>query len=57
MVKTTIRFLTIALALYIIFCGAFYFFQERFLFYPDKLGKDYKFHFKENFKGLLYTNR
>lgn len=57
MVKIAIRFLAIALAFYIIFCAAFYFFQERFLFYPDKLGKNYKFNFKENFEGLyIQTN-
>ncbi|WP_029904544.1 alpha/beta hydrolase [Prevotella sp. 10(H)] len=52
MKKHLIRIITIIAALYIIFCGFFYFFQQEFIFHPQKLNTTYTFHFKQNFEEI-----
>ena len=47
-----LRFGIIIVFLYILFCGLFYFFQERFIFYPTKLDKDYSFTFDQPFEEM-----
>ncbi|QHT70096.1 alpha/beta fold hydrolase [Rhodocytophaga rosea] len=42
----------IVLALYIIICVFFYFFQEKLIFYPTQLEKAYQFGFREQFREV-----
>ena len=42
--------LIIVVSLYLIVCGILYFFQERFIFFPQKLDKNYLFQFDEKFE-------
>jgi pimeloyl-ACP methyl ester carboxylesterase len=44
--------LKLLLIVYVLFCIGLYFFQEKLLFYPDKLGKNYKFSFNQPFEEL-----
>lgn len=47
MKKILINTLKIVIALYIILCGLLYFFQEKLIFFPQKLEKAYQFQFNE----------
>lgn len=40
------------LFLYISLCALFYFFQERFIFHPTKLNKEYTFNFTQDFEEI-----
>lgn len=42
----------IAALLIILILGVLYFFQEKLIFYPDKLDKNYHYHFSQNFREL-----
>ncbi|MFY0602012.1 MAG: alpha/beta fold hydrolase [Cyclobacteriaceae bacterium] len=42
----------ILLALYIVVCGLLFFFQERLIFFPQKLDKSYQFQFEQNFEEI-----
>jgi len=46
------RILAIIFGLYIILCGLLYFFQEKFIFFPQKLHKNYQFEFGQKFDEL-----
>lgn len=50
--KILIRFSLIVLSLYIILCGSFYFFQERFIFHPDTLDKNHIYRFNQDFEEI-----
>lgn len=52
MKKILLKVVVILSVLYALFCGGFYLFQERLIFYPQKLDKDYHFNFKGNFEEL-----
>lgn len=52
MKRILLKVVVILSILYALFCGGFYLFQERFIFYPQKLDKDYDFNFKGNFEEL-----
>jgi pimeloyl-ACP methyl ester carboxylesterase len=52
MKKILLRTLKIALGLYIILCGLLYFFQEKLIFYPQKLEKNFKFEFGQKFEEI-----
>ncbi|MBK5722853.1 alpha/beta fold hydrolase [Dysgonomonas sp. Marseille-P4677] len=52
MKKAFIKVLIILSSIYIIFCVFFFFFQEKFIFYPEKLDKNYKFNFNQNFEEI-----
>ena len=52
MKKIIIRLLKIFLIFYLIICTLLYFFQEKLIFFPDKLGKDYQFQFNQPFQEL-----
>jgi len=47
--------ISILLGIYILICGLMYFFQEKLIFFPDKLEKDYKFNFTEKFEEIYIT--
>jgi len=42
--------LIIMLAIYVLVCGLLYIFQEKIIFFPEKLGKDYPFQFDQKFE-------
>lgn len=42
----------IIVIIYVIVCGFLYFFQEKVIFFPQKLNKDYKFSFDQNFEEI-----
>lgn len=48
--KLLLRTAKLLLALYLIICTALYFFQERFIFFPEKLDKGFKFAFSTPFE-------
>lgn len=52
MKKILVRILKIILGLYIILCGLLYFFQEKLIFFPQKLDKNYKFEFGQKFEEI-----
>jgi len=56
MKKVLINTLKIILVLYILLCGLLYFFQERLIFFPQKLDKTYQFQFgKKNEEKNIKT--
>lgn len=52
MKKAISQFLKVILFSYVIICVLLYFFQEKFIFHPDKLDKSYDFRFDTEFKEL-----
>lgn len=47
-----LRIFAVILTLYVAFCAFFYFYQEKLIFYPQKLEKNHAFHFKGNFEEI-----
>lgn len=47
----------IFLVLYVVICGLLYFFQEKLIFFPEKLDKDFKFRFYQNFQEISITTQ
>lgn len=45
----------IVIGIYVIFCLLLYFFQEKLIFIPDKLDKNYKFNFEQKFEEVNIT--
>ena len=52
MKKSILHIFKILIILYIVVCGLLYFIQEKLIFFPDKLKKEYKFGFNQNFEEL-----
>ena len=52
MKKQILKILKIVVITYIIICGLLYFFQEKLIFFPEKLSKEYKFDFNRNFEEI-----
>ncbi|HLK27416.1 MAG TPA: alpha/beta fold hydrolase [Puia sp.] len=52
MKKIVISLLKIVIVLYIILCVFLYFFQEKLIFFPEKLSKNFKFQFQQNFEEI-----
>jgi pimeloyl-ACP methyl ester carboxylesterase len=52
MIKFLKKLLIIVISIYIILCGFLYFFQERFIFFPEKLDKNFQFQFNQKFEEL-----
>lgn len=50
--KIIFRTLKLLLIVYIIICAGLYFFQEKLIFLPDKLSKDFKFSFNQPFEEI-----
>lgn len=49
-----LNILKIITGLYIILCVALYFFQEKLIFFPQKLEKNYQFNFEQSFDELNF---
>ncbi len=47
----------IFLVLYIVICGLLYFFQEKLIFFPEKLDKNFKFSLYQNFQEISITTQ
>ena len=54
---TLIIIFEILLTLYIVTCGLLYFFQERLIFFPEKLDKAFKFNFKQEFEEINFITK
>ncbi len=54
MKKKLIKFLKIVSGLYLVLCVILYFFQERLIFFPQKLEKNYQFNFTQDFEELNF---
>lgn len=54
MKKLAFNFFKIALLLYIVCCGILYFFQEKVIFLPLKLAKNFQFQFNQNFEERTF---
>jgi uncharacterized protein len=50
--KVLYRTIKLLLILYVLSCIVLYFFQEKLIFFPDQLDKDYRFHFAQPFEEL-----
>lgn len=56
--RNLFRRTVIAVALlYLIICTALYFFQERLIFFPEKLAADYTFTFSQKFEELSFKTK
>jgi len=49
---TILKIFTILLALFAVICGLLYFLQEKLIFFPEKLDKDFKFSFDRKFEEI-----
>jgi pimeloyl-ACP methyl ester carboxylesterase len=52
MKKTALKVLTIVVGFCLIVCGILFFFQEKLIFFPQKLEKGYKFNFDQKFEEI-----
>ncbi len=52
MKEILISFLKIIVGLYIVLCGLLYLFQEKLIFFPQKLERNYPFNFDQKFQEL-----
>ncbi|HEY2723023.1 MAG TPA: alpha/beta fold hydrolase [Chitinophagaceae bacterium] len=53
--KVVFRILKILVIVYVMICAALYFFQEKLIFFPYKLDKQFKFSFDQKFRELNIT--
>ena len=54
MKKIILILLKTVVALYVVVCVGLYFYQEKLIFFPEKLAKNYKFEFPEKFEELNF---
>ena len=54
MKKSILKILKILIIIYIAVCGLFYVTQEKFIFLPERLEKNYKFSFKQIYQELNF---
>src|SRR4051812_49371419 len=52
MQKMTFYILIVLVVLYVVICGTLYLFQEKLIFFPEKLEKDFQFKFNKKFEEL-----
>ena len=52
MKKTFPKIIIVLAVIYIVVCGLLYFFQEKIIFYPEKLSKDFRFYFDGKFEEI-----
>jgi uncharacterized protein len=53
MTKAFLIYPLIIVCLYIILCGVLYLFQEKLIFFPEKLRQDFKFSFDQRFEEVI----
>ena len=54
MKKITLNIIKVLLILYLIMCGVMYFFQEKLIFFPEKLEQNYEFNYEHDFDELSF---
>ncbi len=54
MKRILLTLLKLLIAAYILLCGLLYFFQEKIIFHPSKLDKNFKFQFDQNFEEINF---
>ncbi len=54
MEKSILEILKMLLIIYIFVCGLLYFIQEKLIFFPEKLEKEYKYEFDQKFEELNF---
>ena len=52
-----LKILIILFAFYILVCGLLFFFQEKLIFFPEKLDSNYKFDFNQSFEELTIKTK
>lgn len=52
MLKTLVQISAFVFAVYVVLCALLYFFQEKFIFYPQKLDVDYRYSFTGEFEEM-----
>ncbi len=50
--KVVYRTLKVLLIFYVVICVALYFFQEKLIFFPDKVDRNFKFSFGQTFEEV-----
>lgn len=55
--KALLKIFMILLTLFIVVCGLLYFFQEKLIFFPENLDKDFKFRFDQKFEEINFTTQ
>ena len=55
--KSLLKIFMILLTLFIAVCGLLYFFQEKLIFFPEKLDKDFKFSFDQKFEEVNFKTQ
>jgi uncharacterized protein len=55
MLKKSMAIISILLGFYILICAFMYIFQEKLIFFPDKLDKNHKFDFTQTFDEIYIT--
>ena len=55
MLKKTMVIISILLGVYIVICALLFIFQEKLIFFPDKLDKKHKFDFPQSFQEIYTT--
>jgi pimeloyl-ACP methyl ester carboxylesterase len=51
--KKAMVFISVILGIYVLICILMFFLQEKVIFFPDKLTKDYRFDFKDPFEEIF----
>jgi len=54
MKKITLNIIKVLVVLYVILCGIMYFFQEKLIFFPEKLEQGYQFNYEHDFEELSF---
>jgi len=55
MKKALLKIFAVLFVVYLILCAAMYFYQEQFIFFPQKLKKDFQFTFLQKFEEVYLT--
>lgn len=55
MPKLILQIILVFLGIYVLICLLMYFNQEKFIFHPSKVPKDYKYNFRTPFKEIYFT--
>ena len=57
MIKVLLKGIKILLVLYVVLCGVLYFFQEKLIFFPEKLDKGFKFGFNQKYEEINFKTQ
>ncbi|MCA0430014.1 MAG: alpha/beta hydrolase [Bacteroidetes bacterium] len=55
--KISLRILLTLISIYILICGGMYFFQEKFIFHPQKLDNNFLFQFQQKYIEKFFTTK